>query len=72
MPSWTLYIDESSTTMVSDAGIILIFLKDASLEYALQFSFPATNNEAEYEGLITDLKLAKELGISVLQVFSDS
>ena len=31
-----------------------------------------TNNEAEYEALITGLKLTKELGISVLQVFSDS
>ena len=30
------------------------------------------NNEAEYEALITGLKLAKELGISTLQVFSDS
>ena len=51
MPSWTLYIDRSSTTMASEAGIVFIFLKDATLEYALQFSFSATNNEAEYEAL---------------------
>ena len=41
-------------------------------EYALQFSFSTSNNEVEYEALITDLKLAKELKISALQVFNDS
>ena len=71
-PSWTLYIDESSTTKASSARIIFVSPEDAFLEYALQFSFSTTNNEAEYEALITDLKLAKELGISALQVFSDS
>ena len=35
MPSWTLYIDGSSTTMASDAGIVFISSKDASLEYSL-------------------------------------
>ena len=71
-PSWTLYIDGSSTTKASDAEIVFVSLEDASLEYALQFSFLTTNNEAEYEALIIGLKLAKELGISALQVFSDS
>ena len=72
MPSWTLYIDGSSMTMASGAKIDLISPKDAFLEYPLQFSFPITNNEAEYEALIISLKLAKELRISALQVFSDS
>ena len=59
-------------TTASSTGIVLISLEDAILEYALQFSFPATNNEVEYEALITDLKLAKEIGTPTLQVFSDS
>jgi ribonuclease HI len=29
----------------------------------IQIEFPATNNIAEYEGLVTGLQLAKELGI---------
>ena len=59
--SWTLYIDGSSTSMNSDARIVLISLKDATFKYALQFSFSATNNEVKYEALITGLRLAKEL-----------
>jgi ribonuclease HI len=34
-----------------------------TLKYAIQIEFPATNNIAEYEGLVTGLRLAKELGI---------
>jgi ribonuclease HI len=33
------------------------------LKYVIQIEFPATNNTAEYEGLVTGLWLAKELGI---------
>ena len=35
MPSWTLYIDGSSTTMASGAEIVLISSEDATLKYAL-------------------------------------
>ena len=52
--------------MASGIGIVLIFLEDATLEYVLQFSFPMTNNEAEFEALITGLKLAKKLGTPAL------
>jgi ribonuclease HI len=33
------------------------------LKYAIQLDFLATNNIVEYEGLVTGLWLAKELGI---------
>ena len=66
MPSWTLYIDGSSTSSVSGVGIVLVSPKEATLEYALQFSFPASNNEAEYEALIIGLKLAKEMKVLAL------
>jgi ribonuclease HI len=33
------------------------------LKYVIQVYFPATNNITEYEGLVTGLRLAKELGI---------
>jgi ribonuclease HI len=33
------------------------------LKYAIQLEFPATNNIAEYDGLVKGLRLAKDLGI---------
>ncbi|XP_038974824.1 uncharacterized protein LOC120106050 [Phoenix dactylifera] len=40
--------------------------------WALRLKFPASNNEAEYEALIAGLKLAKELKVEDLKVYSDS
>jgi hypothetical protein len=37
--------------------------KGDNLKYAIQLELPATNNIAEYERLVTDLWLAKELSI---------
>ena len=67
-----MYIDKSSTSSVSGIRIVLISPKDATLEYALWFSFLASNNEAEYEALIISLKITKELKVLALQFFSDS
>jgi hypothetical protein len=33
------------------------------LKYAIQLDFPAINNIAEYEGLVTGLWLAKDINI---------
>jgi ribonuclease HI len=38
----------------------------------IQIEFPPTNNIAEYEGLVTGLRLAKELGIRRLLIRGDS
>ena len=65
-------MDGSSTTSMSGASIILTSLDGMMVEYALWFTFPASNNEAEYEALITGLTLAKELGAKELKAFSDS
>ena len=39
---------------------------------ALRFGFKASNNEAEYEALITGLKLAREIKVESLEIYSDS
>lgn len=43
-----------------------------SLEYALQFEFLASNEEAEYDALITELRLSKELKVDWLKAYSTS
>jgi ribonuclease HI len=42
---------------------VLIPLEGDILKYVIQLEFLATNNIVEYEGLVTGLQLAKELGI---------
>jgi ribonuclease HI len=41
------------------------------VKYAVQFKFPATNNIAEYDGLVTGLWLAKDLNIQRLLIRGD-
>ena len=42
------------------------------LRYGVQLKFPVTNNEAEYEGILTGLRLEKALGAKNLLIQSDS
>ena len=42
------------------------------LKYGVQLKFLATNNEAEYEGILTRLRLGKALGAKNLLVQNDS
>ena len=39
---------------------------------AVRLQYPTTNNEAEYEALLTGLEMAKVLGAAELDVLSDS
>jgi hypothetical protein len=60
---WVMYFDGSYTLRGARAGVVLIPPEGNTLNYAIQLGFPATNNIAEYEGLVTGLQLAKDLGI---------
>jgi ribonuclease HI len=63
-----MYFDGSYTLKGVGAGVVLIPLEADMLKYVIQIEFPATNNIAEYEGLVTRLRLAKELGIQRLLI----
>lgn len=54
------------------AGAAVIVMPDGETHVASQFLEQATNNEAEYVGLITGLKKAQELGCEHLEVKGDS
>jgi ribonuclease HI len=58
-----MYFNGSYTLKGACADIALIPPEGDALKYAIQIEFSATNNIAEYEGLVTGLRLAKELGI---------
>jgi ribonuclease HI len=58
-----MYFDVSYTLKGAMAGVVLIPPEGDDLKYAIQLEFSATNNIVEYEGLVNDLRLAKDLGI---------
>jgi ribonuclease HI len=58
-----MYFDGSYTMKGTGADVVLIPPEGDMMKYAIQIEFSATNNIAEYEGLVTGLQLAKELGI---------
>ena len=61
METWTVQIDGSAIKKVGGAGVVLISPKKETLKYVVRLQFPATNNEVEYEALLTRLSLAKAL-----------
>ncbi|GKV37338.1 hypothetical protein SLEP1_g45378 [Rubroshorea leprosula] len=71
-PVWVLYVDEATNVEGSGAGAVLVGPYGFKSKHALKFKFQTTNNAAEYEALIYGLKLASELKIDRIQVFSDS
>jgi hypothetical protein len=60
---WVMYFNGSYTLKGAGADVVFIPPESDMLKYAIQIEFPTTNNTAEYEGLVTGLRLAKELGI---------
>lgn len=57
-----LYVDGSSTNKSASGRIVLVTLEGTELKYAVRLKFAATNNEVNYEALLTGLWLARVLG----------
>ena len=70
-PEWKLYIDGASESQGSGVGIILIGLNKIQISYAVKLKYNATNNAAEYEALLTGCKLAIEVRVEHLKIYSD-
>lgn len=56
----------------SGAGLIVEGLQGVKICYALKFGFDVNNNEAKYEVLIVNLKLARDIGEERLEIFSNT
>uniref|UniRef100_A0A2N9H2V5 RNase H type-1 domain-containing protein n=1 Tax=Fagus sylvatica TaxID=28930 RepID=A0A2N9H2V5_FAGSY len=69
---WTAHINGSSTKNTSRIGIILKSPEGDIIKQAIRLQYATTTNEAEYEALLTRLKLAKILGATELDIRSDS
>ncbi|XP_074336798.1 uncharacterized protein LOC141673971 [Apium graveolens] len=71
-PWWILHVDGAVNNGGAGAGIVLMSPEGHHLMSAIHFKFYATNNDAEYEALISGLKIALEMGVQNLIVKSDS
>lgn len=69
---WILYVDGASNLQSSSIGLIITNLKRIVIKYALRFAFKASNNQVDYEALLTSLMVVKELSVKRLKVFTDS
>jgi ribonuclease HI len=58
-----MYFDGSYSLIGVGAAVVLIPLEGNILKYAIELEFPTTKNITEYEGLVTGLRLVKDLGI---------
>ncbi|XP_023924424.1 uncharacterized protein LOC112035820 [Quercus suber] len=69
---WTINTDGSSTEKGGGAGVVIVSPQEDVLKYGVQLKFPLTNNKAEYEALLTGLRLAQALGAENVMIKSDS
>ena len=57
---------------MGEVGVVIITPEGETLKYRVQLKFPTTNNETEYEGILTRLRVRKALGAKNLLLQSDS
>jgi len=69
---WTLYFDGSVMKTGVGAGLLFISPLGIHMRYVVRLHFPASNNMAEYEALLSGLRIAIELGVKRLDVRGDS
>ncbi|KAK4388385.1 hypothetical protein Sango_2445100 [Sesamum angolense] len=71
-PTWSFYVDGSSTSTGSGAGVALESSQGDKFEYAIKLDFPSSNNEAEYEAFLAGGELALAAGAKRIVIYSDS
>ena len=54
-------MDGSSTQKKGGASVVIASPEGDILKYGVQLKFPVTNNEAEYEAMLTGLRIAQAL-----------
>ena len=60
-----MYFDGSLNIDGAGAGVLFVSPSKEQLRYVLRIYFLASNNAAEYEACLHDLRIAVELGVNV-------
>jgi len=69
---WLMYFDGSVMKTGAGAGLLFLSPLRKHMRYVVRLHFSASNNMAEYEALLSGLRIAIELGIKCLDVRGDS
>ena len=69
---WLMYFDGSVMKTGAGAGLLFVSPLGEHMRYMVRLHFPASNNMAKYEALLSGLRIAIELGIKRLDVRGDS
>src|SRR6185295_5738268 len=69
---WAMYFDGSVMKTGAGAGLLFISPLGEHMRYVIRLHFPASNNMAEYEALLSGLRIAIDLGVKRLDVRCDS
>ena len=67
-----MYIDKAANQRGSEVGLVVVSLEGVIIEKSLRLGFSATNNEAEYEALLTGMVMVQKMGGRVVELFSNS
>ena len=70
--NWEVEIDGSSVKVAGGVGVVFKTPEGHLLKHSVRLQYPTTNNEAEYEALLTGLRIARELGATMFRIQSDS
>ena len=65
---WTIQTEDSSAQKRGGVEVVIITPNGETLKYGVLLKFSASNNEVEYEGILTGLRLEKALGATNLLV----
>ena len=67
-----MYAYGSFVTRLEGVGVTVSSPEKDVFKYGVQLQFPTVNNEAEYEAILTNLRIAKALGVKNLKLNFDS
>lgn len=70
--TWKISVDGSSTQHGSGFDIVMTSPEGHVFEYAIRFSFKASNNESEYEATLAGLRLCLATDATKVHLFIDS
>ena len=72
MPPWMMFFNGDAHREGARTGVVFVSPQWQILLYSFSLSELCSNNVAEYQALIIGLKMAIEMGISLLEIFGDS